>query len=235
MGMRRRAAGLLRLTGQLVTDSGVRRSWALRIRRPANLFQPHNDTQPNRYPYVFACLREHVRDGPEVRLLSFGCSTGDEVFSLRDSFPAAHISGFDISRGNISQAQRRQRRSGDTRMAFFCRNSVVNELADSYDAILCMATLRHGDLGVEPRASCEPLLTFTAFEETVAGFARCLRPGGLLAIEFSNFRFADAVCSRDFRCVLRRAGAPGDRTPLFGRDNQRLDDQHYDEIVFQKL
>src|SRR5580658_5426157 len=95
-----------RLSRELLTKSAVRRSWALRLRRPPNLFQPHNDTAPDRYPEVFALLRERLGDGAERRVLSFGCSTGAETFSLRQYLPAATIIGVDISRGNIADCRR---------------------------------------------------------------------------------------------------------------------------------
>jgi hypothetical protein len=104
---------------------------------------------------------------------------------------------------------------------------------EAYHAILCMATLRHGELG--PNApSSEHLIRFQDFERNVNDFARCLRPGGFLAIEFSNFRFRDASCAGQFDCVLDLPGPQPSKVPLYGRDNRLLSEQLYREVVFRK-
>ena len=229
-----RGAGLLR---QLVTSTTVRRSWSLRLTRPANLFQPHNDTQLDRYPEVFVNLRRWIGDSGDVRLLSFGCSTGEEVLSLRHYFPSAYVKGIDISRGNIADCNRRKRRLGDERLEFQRASTSQPEVSGRYDAILCMAVFRHGDLGVDHPESCSHRITFEAFEATITDLARCLKPGRYLVIEHSNFRFSDTAVAAQFQCVWRRPCTPEDRqqTPLFGPDNRLLVPPTCMETVFQML
>jgi SAM-dependent methyltransferase len=224
-----------RFASDLVRVPAVRRSLWLRASRPTNLFQPYNDTSEDRYPGVFAWLQREVGDSNNVRLLSFGCSVGDEVFSLRRYFPEANIVGIDISRGNISECRRRQQRQGDERMRFLRAGSVDNELSDHYDAVLCMAVLRHGELGYSRPWSCKQYITFEAFDATVSQLARCLKLGGYLVIEHSNFRFRDSSSASQFDMALRRRLPSHDRpTPLYGPDNILLADQEYDEVIFRK-
>jgi hypothetical protein len=90
--------------------------------------------------------------------------------------------------------------------------------------------LRHEFVAEEER--CDPYLDFADFERTVGDFARCLKPGGLLALRHSNFRFADTAVSGAFECVMRLTFDPP--TPLFGRDNRRLRGVSYKEVVFRK-
>ena len=45
-------------------------------------------TAPNRYPEIFAAAAAAAR-----RILSFGCSTGEECVSLAEYFPKAEIIG----------------------------------------------------------------------------------------------------------------------------------------------
>jgi 2-polyprenyl-3-methyl-5-hydroxy-6-metoxy-1,4-benzoquinol methylase len=220
---------------EVVTSSRIRRMLLLRLERPDNLFQPYNDTYADRYPEIFTFLAGEIPDGPDVRLLSFGCSVGDEVFSLRAAFPTATVRGLDISARNINDSERRRRRSGDERLSFARANSTGNEPTGAYDAILAMAVLRHGDLSRSRVSSCEHRITFAAFERTVADFARCLKPGGILVIEHSNFRFADSATSSGFDCVLSLLKPPFDPdNPLFGPDNRRLAVPSYDEVAFRK-
>ena len=58
-----------------------------RLFRPPGLFRPFGDTSLDRRPAAFGFVREGVGDGPERRILSIGCSTGEEVFPRVDTFP----------------------------------------------------------------------------------------------------------------------------------------------------
>ncbi len=236
MGITRRLTGACRLATDVLRDPDVRRSWTLRLTRPPNLFQPHNDTAPDRYPGVFGFIRGAIPDGPEARLLSFGCSTGDEVFSLRSYFPQSTITGIDISRANIAVCRRRSRRDGDGRMRFVRAGTASGEAPGTYDAVLAMAVFRHGDLARTVPVSCRPRITFSAFDRTVVELADCLRTGGYLAIEHSNFRFADTSVARRFEVVWSRDPEPGEpSTPRYGRDDRLLDVQEYRDVIFLKV
>ncbi len=233
IGGKLRGAG--RLTGDLLTNPHARRSWGLRLSRPDNLFQPFNDTLPNRYPMVFSFLQRELGDRHGARLLSFGCSVGDEVFSLRQYLPDAWLVGVDISRGNIRACHRRSRQTGDARMTFVQAATSECYPNGQFDAVLCMAVFRHGDLGSNPTKSCAHRITFSSFEDTVGGLARRLKTGGYLAIDHSNFRFSDTAASDDFSCVAWNDWSDGaHRTPLFGPDNLRLGDQDYRQVIFKK-
>ena len=235
VGARHTLRGALEVGVGLVTSARVRRSWILRLSRSRNLFQPYNDTGPDRYPVIFNDLRSRIGDDLDVRLLSFGCSVGDEVFTLRTYFDRASLTGIDISRGNIRECRKRQRRSGDERMRFVTAGTTGDEPDGHYDAVLCMAVLRHGDLTNRPPESCADKISFAAFERTVEDLSRCVKPGGYLVIVHSNFRFGDAGCAQAYEPVGTRARAPGEPlTPLFGRDNRRLAEQEYPDVMFRK-
>ena len=219
----------------LIRSRNSRSYWFLRLIRPQNLFQPFVDTYPDRYPQIFEFVRAQLGDGPHVRLLSFGCSTGEEVFSLRRYFAAAQIRGLDINPLNIVVCLRRRLCAGDQRMSFAVGRSVEHEQTAAYDAVFCMAVLRHGDLSYPDVQTCDHRITFAAFERTVDDLARCVKDGGLLIIQHSNFRFCDTVASTNFRTVLRVDNGPFvSREPLFGPDNRRLDSVPSGEVVFRK-
>ncbi len=224
--------GALRKAYHLAFDRHYRGGRLLRLRPPDNLFQPFGETSEDRYPVVFGFVRDRLAGEPSLRLLSFGCSTGEEVFTLRRHFPGAFIKGIDINPRNISTCNARRARANDTNMSFTVAGSVVAEAARSYDAIFCMAVFRHGDLTHSSAERCDPLIRFEDFERTVSDLARCLKHGGLLALRHSNFRFLDAEAARDFATVLSLP--PNPRTPLFGRDNRRLVGIADGNVVFRK-
>lgn len=231
-----RARRVLRVLTRIISGPHARPYyWAVRLTRPANLFQPFRDTYPDRYPQIFAFVRNQLDGARNVRLLSFGCSTGEEVFSLRRYFDEGEIKGIDINPHSIAACHKRQRSNGDAGMSFVVSGSASEEPSESYDAVFCMAVLRHGDLSRDGVQRCDHRITFDAFERTVAELARCVRPGGLLIIQHSNFRFCDTAISASFDTLLSvENGQFADRERIFGKDNRLLNVGPYGEVVFRK-
>jgi SAM-dependent methyltransferase len=199
----------------------------LHYRNPKQAFQPYNCTSENRYPRIFSALQTRLGSPFDGRILSFGCSTGEEVFTLRRYFPHAFIKGIDINSGNIAVCARRLKLMNDDRIAFEVSDVPAREPTASYDAILCMAVLRHGALGAPGVTSCERFIRFEDFARTVEDFARCLRPGGLLVIRHSNFRFCDAPAYSKFETILALPHSNEAATPIFGPDNRLMEGEVY--------
>lgn len=225
----------LRFAYRLVRSREFREAVRIRLSRPDNLFQPYGTTSDDRYPRIFRFVRDELGDRPDVRLLSFGCSTGEEVFSLRRYFPQAAITGIDVNARHIAACRERLRRSGDARVSFERAGTAGHVATASCDAIFCMAVFRHGDLHSPVAHRCDHRIRFEAFERTLGDLARCLRPGGLLAIRHSNFRFRDTAVAADFDVVLSVGdGRPDPGTPLYGRDDRLLPGLGYNDAVFRK-
>ena len=225
---------LIRALWGVVSARNYRTMEWLRLTRPRGVFQPNNDTGADRYPAIFRFVQSELGAERDVRLLSFGCSTGEEVFSLRHYFPRAVIKGIDINRLNIATCRRRLRRERDARISFETAASAVREPAAFYDAIFCMAVLRHGQLGLPGVTRCDHLIRFEDFAGVVQDFGRCLKPGGLLVIRHSNFRLADAPAGAGFKTILNVEIPQPERLPLFGPDNRLLSGVSYPDTVFRK-
>jgi SAM-dependent methyltransferase len=212
------------------------RDYALiRLTSRDTLFQDDATTGADRYPTIFAFVREALGDGEALQLLSFGCATGEEVVSLRRHFPQARLLGIDINPRLIAIGRARPELAGDPRVTLEAAGSLRDRPDGAFDAIFCMSVLRRGLLAVGRRARCDPHLRFADFDRQIAEFARCLRRGGLLAVRNSNFRVRDASAAGQFEVALRLRLAPQAATPLFGPDNRRLADQAYDEVVFRRV
>jgi SAM-dependent methyltransferase len=225
-------ATLLRFLYQLRSEKG-RHLALLAIERPNGLFQPEPTTAEDRYPELFRFVRGHIGDGPERRILSFGCSTGEEVFSLRRYFPTARIKGIDIGRLNVRTCRKRLARlGGDPGLSFETAGSAAREPTAHYDAIFAMAVFRHGWLGEAP-PRCDHLIRFRDFERSVFELARSLKPGGLLVLRHANFRFGDTATAAAFRRV-HLAPSSGAPTPLYGPDDLLLPDGQRDDGVYEK-
>jgi SAM-dependent methyltransferase len=203
-----------------------------RVRQPvAGRFQPYRHTLPDRYPWLFGFAAASLSDGPDCRLLSFGCSRGDEVLALRRYFPQAAIKGVDFDRRNIARCRAL---TIDTGMHFAVAATTQGERADSYDAIFCLAVLCHGYLTISGAERCDPLLDFANFERVVNDFARCLKPGGLLFLHTTSFRFRDTAIAAGFDVLLEAEPEQMAADVHFGPDNQRLWGERDRAVVFRK-
>jgi SAM-dependent methyltransferase len=206
-----------------------------RLRRQVEeRFQPYPHTLPDRYPWLFDFAAAALEAVPAPRLLSFGCSRGDEVFSLRRWFPEASIKGVDIDPRNIAACMARSRPMNDDGLSFETGSNARNEPAGHYDAIFCLGVLCHGDLTVTGAQRSEPLLRFADFERIVADLARSAKPGGWLFLHSTNFRFRDTASAGEFEVMLE--AQPDQIAPdvLFDRAGRLLAGERYSPVGFRK-
>jgi SAM-dependent methyltransferase len=218
---------------RLAQSTESRNASLLLLRPPHGLYQPYGTTFSNRYPGIFEYVRACVGDGPNTRILSLGCSTGEEVFSLRGYFPKATIVGIDINPINVAVCRFRRLRKGDKKSLFAVAASAAGQANASYDAIFAMALFRHGDLNiVPPPPHCNHRIRFADFEQSIADLARALKPGGLLAIQHAMFRFSDTKTADGFNTVL--AVKVDEKVPLYNCNDCLIADAVYPDVVFQK-
>lgn len=202
--------------------------------RPENLFQPYTTTSPNRYPEEFGIVRLELT-AAEPRVLSFGCSSGDELLTLRDYIPTARITGIDANPLAVRTARKRVAGAGP--ITVVKASDASRETPASYDAVLALAVFRHGALSAAP-PRCEEYLRFADFERTVTGLAAAVKPGGVFVIRHANFRFTDCAAAAGYELVLggfESAGAGGLPSPVYGRDNELLAPEQRDDGVYRRL
>jgi hypothetical protein len=95
----------------------------------------------------------------------------------------------------------------------------------------------NGDLTTSKAQRSDPLLRFETFDRLIGDFARCLKPGGLLVLHTTNFRFCDTAVAAHFNVVCE--ADPKHLAPdvLFDRNNQLMsgERERYRAVAFQKL
>ncbi len=212
---------------------------ALRIARETQgdqLMQWSSVTFADRYPEYFTALKHELAGVERPRILSFGCSTGEEVFTLRSYFSDAELTGIDINAHSIEVANaslaRRTEKAGIT---FRCAGSLDGEPSGHYDAICAMAVLRHGELTRLRPSSCEAYLPFAKVERAVTGLIRCLKPGGLLMVSNCNYRVVDMACTSGLTIAFSDPLGLTQPEPLYGPDNLKLDSPVNCEVIFRKI
>lgn len=204
-----------------------------RWQNQTTLMQPWPVTSANRHPDFFAMAADALADKTDPRILSFGCATGEEVFALAAYLLNAQIDGIDINPACIAKAQRQLTAEQQARLHFSVGDTLpVTNV--QYDAIFCLSVLRHARLDAEQPASCEAIMPFARYAEFVESIDRALKPGGMLFLWGTNFRFADTDVALRYRTIK----VPGRRHKggaYYGRDNQRLLIDGYPECVFEKI
>src|SRR4051812_759619 len=111
--------------------------------------QTNNKTFVGRYWTEHAVLRRYVPSDAGLAILSFGCSTGEELVSLAALFPGARLFGCDIDWHNLSAAR-----------ALLGRAATIFESRDDeivrhgpFDVIVCNSVLMSHTTAVAGRAS----------------------------------------------------------------------------------
>lgn len=198
------------------------------------LLQPFPDTFEDRYPELFAALADRLQDIEVPRVLSFGCSNGAELRSLRKYLPTAELVGIDLNPRALARAQALLDAQPDVAMRYTQAGDTSGEPRESFDAILTLAVLRHGELEASRPADCSAILPFARVEAALADLDLRLRPGGWLAVWHAHFRVRDAAATAGYlpQCLPFSTRDPLDL--LYGADNRKLDDTTSSEVLFLK-
>jgi hypothetical protein len=124
---------------QIVIDGSYRNRILTKISYGRYYHQQVIFTSPNRYPLVFRACADYLASVKNPRILSFGCSTGEELFSIGEHIPDAQIMGVDINNWCLKQCRKMNK---NPNYSFHHRLSKEFEVADGFDAIFCMAVFQ---------------------------------------------------------------------------------------------
>jgi hypothetical protein len=200
---------LLRL---IPTSEGRARLWTALVHAD-EVHQTTPFTAADRYPELFDMA---ARLAPEAkRILSFGCSTGEELDALRRRFPLAEIVGAEI---NARCRRIAAQRTGPDR-----RIKVVppSRIEGPFDIIFALAVFQRephkiNETDTQDISSHYP---FARFDAALSDLVGRLSRGGLLCVSNSQYRVEDSSVSRELEAVKQSPEASG---PFFGRDGRRL-------------
>lgn len=195
---------------------------AIERAHPGQLLQPEPTTGAGRYPEILAFLAAELGGLPAPRVLSWGCSTGVELLALRKALPRAEIVGVEINPRSLAKAARAT--EGIERIRLVQSGDPADLAGEEFDAVLCLAVLRHARLQAEQPECCAAILPFARAEEFVSGLAALVRPGGLLALWNVHFRLADMAVAPEFAVALELAKGLQANRPLYGPGDHRMDD-----------
>ena len=133
----------LRTLARPARDRRLRSERMTRLVYAGAHFQGSTFTLPDRFPALFACCRLEFGAEGSPRILSFGCSIGEEVLTLAGYLPKARIVGVDLNRWCLRQCRRKAGRNGN--LTFLHARPAEFQAARGFDAIFCLAVLQRGE------------------------------------------------------------------------------------------
>lgn len=207
----------------LVTAEGRGLLWTRAV-HGGEVHQTTPYTEDDRYPELFDLAASLAPCA--ARILSFGCSTGEELLALRRRFADAEIVGAEINP--------RSRRIAATRMATDAHASVVapGAVEGTFDLVLALAVLQRqphmiAEMEVE---NLSVFYKFERFDTGVGELVEKLRPGGLLCVTNAHYRIEDSSVADKLEPI---GASPTMEEPLFGPDGRRLH-RPFAHTIFRK-
>jgi SAM-dependent methyltransferase len=215
-----RAVDFTRSSVQFVRDPVHRSVVRIRLTDARALHQTTPETEFDRYPDIFSACRDHYAGRDNLRILSFGCSTGEEVLTLREYFPCAQIVGAELNRRSLAICRGR---AADPRVQFVLSDDLTIAGLGPYDAIFCMAVLQRWPQWVDASGQTDlrRIYPFTKFDAQVQRFDAWLKPGALLVITLSQYRFVDTSTAMRY-VPLAGFGPRAARIRTFDREGRIL-------------
>ena len=209
----------------LRTAQGRSLLWTrLAHRRELHQIAPY--TWLNRYPLLFDLAAEMAPDAR--RILSFGCSIGEELISLRNRFAYAEIVGAEIN--PRSRAIARGRVAADPRTTVIA----PERIAGSFDLVFALSVLQRDPRGLKSEMEARHLAAlypFARFDAGVRSLVERLRPGGFLIVANALYRVEDSSAAVELEPIV---GSPRVRRILLKPDGHRLEDA-VARTVFRKI
>lgn len=195
-----------------------------------DIHQACNYTKVDRYPQIFQYCQRLLEGHHNLNLLSFGCSTGEEAFTLRKYFPDARITGVDINPSNIRSCIRKNQ---DPDIRFETIHNATFESPTIFDAMFCMAVFQRTENRHELVQDSSQIYPFMKFDQQVKALDQHLAVGGLLIVHICNYRFSDCLVAFNYE-VVETPFQVSQNVPLFDEDNRKLANATSPYIIFRK-
>ncbi len=149
--------------------------------------QTNNGTFYGRYWTETSLLRRYFPSDNALRILSFGCATGEELLMLSRLFPNAALYGCDVDWASLAAA----RSLMGARAVIFDSGAMPLAAFEPFDLIICNSVLlSHSVDGPMGRRALVP----DVWLDAVAKIDAALAPGGILQLINTNFPFRLHPC-----------------------------------------
>jgi Methyltransferase domain len=194
--------------------------------------QLETTTAYNRYPELFSsvCNLMPPRDAEQIRILSYGCSTGQECWTLRNYFPNAHVVGLDINERSLCAGRAK---NTDPKIEFLPSTSENLMSHGPYDVIFALSVLCRWP-ETQFVADTSRLYPFQKFDHAITRLDSALSVGGLMVILNANYHFSDASVSGRYQGVTGLRLSQYECVHRFSKDNKKIGEDGMGEWIFKK-
>ncbi|MBP1638426.1 MAG: class SAM-dependent methyltransferase [Bacteroidetes bacterium] len=216
----------------IIINAELRNCFLTKVRFGQAYYQRAIFTAFNRYPSLFRACADYLNSIEHPKILSFGCSTGEEVFSIGQYLPHATIMGIDINLWCLKQCWKRNHNSNYT---FAHRFSKEFEWASNFDAIFCLAVFQRTENRTNKNENRSVFL-FEKFESDITLLDKKIKPNGLLIIDHSDFNFEETCVASAYKPLKSFEQNKCHRNrPVFDRHNLKIANEHENYRVFVKM
>lgn len=179
-----------------------------------NILQLASTTEYNRHEDLFKLSQSNLGKESKIKVLSFGCSTGEECFSLREYFPNATIIGCDINKDSLHIAAKRNK---DNNIEFIISNNSNLHKYKYFDLILANSvfTKQPEDKVIN---NISKLFPFNQFNEITQTLHSLINRNGLFIMRYSNYKFEDTLIAHKYKCLLQKDS----NFPVFDKNGDKL-------------
>jgi hypothetical protein len=226
MGIKKR----LSLLKRLLADPAFRWSVLGASKHSSSYFQKETYTKVNRYPFVFRAVAEYLAAHNTPKILSYGCATGEEAYTLSQYLPGANILGVDVNQWCVKRARKTYE---NNHVSFYLPSDDAYLQAHDFDAIFCMAVFQHtANRKNNPKIALN--ISFQSFENELFNLHKKLKTGGLLIIDHSDFLFQDTLLATQYKPLDFPQNLITRNRPAFNSSNERIADSQHIYRVFIK-
>lgn len=188
--------------------------------------QVATSTSNNRYPGIFRTVQRRVAERlganlgeGSLKILSFGCSNGSEVATLRSYFPEALIYACDINVTALHAAT--ELLLMDEAIIFLSSPTSIAEHGP-FDVIFAMSVLCRFPESLNTNiTNLSSLYRFEEFESTAELLAKGLRQHGIICFYNTNYNFRHTAIARHFRVIRSPLVASNGFVDHFDPDGER--------------
>lgn len=189
-----------------------------------------NFTKIDRYPDLFQIAKKEFETIEHPKILSFGCSTGEEVITLSEYIPHATIVGVDINNWCLKEANRKY---ASENRKFLHSHSPKFLSSQDFDAIFCLAVFQHPE-NRHNKNLTESAYPFEQFERQLKQLDDKLKPKGLLFIDHCDFNFLETSLMPNYQIAIFDKNQKIRQRPIFNKKNQKIAEYQNLFRVYQK-
>jgi 2-polyprenyl-3-methyl-5-hydroxy-6-metoxy-1,4-benzoquinol methylase len=177
--------------------------------------QTNNKTFLGRHWTEHSVLRRYWPSDKGLRVLSFGCATGEELVSLQLLFPGADLFGCDADWNNVQTARALLGKGA----CIFDSSYQAIETHGPYDVIVCNSVLLSHTVEVAgKKMGIDPGL----WMEVVGSLDSVVKPGGIVQIINSNIPFRYHPVAASYRALYSPLILSGNFVAQFDPSNRHL-------------